>query len=180
MPLINFTWKLKRDGWLIDLPWRTITVMDCLKVFQKAKTFTTGFSELTLDTANLGDSDRRKDLWENFTPRRRPACFTCRLTICSMKWRTGLKKPALKKWRDTFKGWTVFTELLVRRGETAKHWVDLTKHNYLDFDLDGKPDNISFMIKRIKVHSQEALKDPTYRFPGNYGVEKFLEIFSGE
>ena len=50
----------------------------------------------------------------------------------------------------------------------------------LDFDLDGKPDNISFMIKRIKVHSQEALKDPTYRFPGNYGVEKFLEIFSGE
>ena len=35
------------------------------------------------------------------------------------------------------------------------------------------------MIKRIKVHSQEALKDPTYRFPGNYGVEKFLEIFSG-
>merc|ERR1719242_1440919 len=64
--------------------------MDCLKVFQKAKTFTTGFSELTLDTANLGDS------------------------------------------------------------------------------------------KRIKVHSQEALKDPTYRFPGNYGVEKFLEIFSEE
>lgn len=24
-----------------------------------------------------------------------------------------------------------------------------------------------------------ALKDPTYRFPGNYGVEKFLELFSG-
>ena len=49
-----------------------------------------------------------------------------------------------------------------------------------DFDLDGKPDNISFMIKRIKVHTKEALKDPKYRFPGNYGVEKFLEIFSGQ
>lgn len=24
-----------------------------------------------------------------------------------------------------------------------------------------------------------ALKDPLYRFPGNYGVEKFLELFSG-
>ena len=45
--------------------------------------------------------------------------------------------------------------------------------------MDGKPDNISFMIKRIKVHTQDALEDPTYRFPGNYGVEKFLEIFSG-
>ena len=45
--------------------------------------------------------------------------------------------------------------------------------------MDGEPDNISFMIKRIKVHTHEALKDPTYRFPGNYGVEKFLEIFSG-
>lgn len=36
------------------------------------------------------------------------------------------------------------------------------------------------MIKRIKVHNLNALKDPTYRFPGNYGVEKFLELFSGE
>ena len=35
-------------------------------------------------------------------------------------------------------------------------------------------------LKRIKVHTQEALEDPTYRFPGNYGVEKFLEIFSSE
>lgn len=25
-----------------------------------------------------------------------------------------------------------------------------------------------------------ALKDPAYRFPGNYGVEKFLELFSGK
>ena len=48
-----------------------------------------------------------------------------------------------------------------------------------DFDGDGKPDNISFMIKRIKVHTNESLNDPKYRFPGNYGVEKFLEIFSG-
>uniref|UniRef100_A0A0K8SE87 ADAM10 endopeptidase n=4 Tax=Lygus hesperus TaxID=30085 RepID=A0A0K8SE87_LYGHE len=49
-----------------------------------------------------------------------------------------------------------------------------------DFNQDGKPDNISFMIKRIKVHTTEALNDPGYRFPGNYGVEKFLELFSEE
>ena len=49
-----------------------------------------------------------------------------------------------------------------------------------DFDGDGEPDNIGFMIKRIKVHSKDAVReDPDYRFPGNYGVEKFLEIFSG-
>ena len=52
-------------------------------------------------------------------------------------------------------------------------------NNVADFDMDGKPDNISFMIKRIKVHTEDALEDPSYRFPGNYGVEKFLEIFSG-
>ncbi|XP_001945603.2 disintegrin and metalloproteinase domain-containing protein 10 [Acyrthosiphon pisum] len=46
-----------------------------------------------------------------------------------------------------------------------------------DFNQDGKPDNISFMIKRVKVHSNP---DPTYKFLGNYGVEKFLEIFSEE
>ncbi|KAG4074252.1 hypothetical protein HA402_008661 [Bradysia odoriphaga] len=49
-----------------------------------------------------------------------------------------------------------------------------------DFNGDGKPDNITFMIKRIKVHNANALKDPSYRFPGNYGVEKFLELFSEE
>ncbi|XP_063218110.1 disintegrin and metalloproteinase domain-containing protein 10 [Bacillus rossius redtenbacheri] len=49
-----------------------------------------------------------------------------------------------------------------------------------DFNQDGKPDNISFMIKRIKVHTEDALQDPTYRFPLNYGVEKFLELFSEE
>lgn len=36
------------------------------------------------------------------------------------------------------------------------------------------------MIKRIKIHNSNALKDPAYRFPGNYGVEKFLELFSGK
>jgi disintegrin and metalloproteinase domain-containing protein 10 len=59
---------------------------------------------------------------------------------------------------------------------------EIQSSNFLfiaDFDMDGKPDNISFMIKRIKVHTEEALADPSYRFPGNYGVEKFLEIFSG-
>ncbi|XP_058981264.1 uncharacterized protein LOC101900641 [Musca domestica] len=49
-----------------------------------------------------------------------------------------------------------------------------------DFNNDGKPDNITFMIKRIKVHNMNAIKDPSYRFPGNYGVEKFLELFSEE
>jgi len=50
----------------------------------------------------------------------------------------------------------------------------------VDFDGDGRGDNINFMIKRIKVHTEQALNDPSYRFPGNYGVEKFLEIFSEE
>ncbi|KAL1140356.1 hypothetical protein AAG570_000288 [Ranatra chinensis] len=49
-----------------------------------------------------------------------------------------------------------------------------------DFDQDGRPDNIGFMIKRIKVHTTESLNDQSYRFPGNYGVEKFLELFSEE
>ncbi|XP_014254814.1 disintegrin and metalloproteinase domain-containing protein 10 isoform X1 [Cimex lectularius] len=49
-----------------------------------------------------------------------------------------------------------------------------------DFNQDGKSDNISFMIKRIKVHTTESLNDPSYRFPSNYGVEKFLELFSEE
>ncbi|CAL1300960.1 unnamed protein product, partial [Larinioides sclopetarius] len=45
-----------------------------------------------------------------------------------------------------------------------------------DFDQDGRPDNISFLIKRIKVHTRP--EDPDYRFVGSYGVEKFLELFS--
>ncbi|CAH0552456.1 unnamed protein product [Brassicogethes aeneus] len=49
-----------------------------------------------------------------------------------------------------------------------------------DFNQDGKRDNITFMVKRIKVHTTEALRDPLYRFPNNYGVEKFLELFSEE
>lgn len=50
---------------------------------------------------------------------------------------------------------------------------------WTDFNGDGKADNITFMIKRIKIHTSNALKDTNYRFPGNYGVEKFLELFSG-
>ncbi|KAI4486881.1 hypothetical protein M0802_012251 [Mischocyttarus mexicanus] len=45
---------------------------------------------------------------------------------------------------------------------------------------DGRPDNISFMIKRVKVHNEDALRDHNYRFPNNYGVEKYLELFSEE
>ncbi|XP_063704128.1 uncharacterized protein LOC134833659 [Culicoides brevitarsis] len=55
-----------------------------------------------------------------------------------------------------------------------------TIYKNTDFDGDGKADNITFMIKRIKIHNKNALKDPSYRFPGNYGVEKFLELFSEE
>lgn len=52
-------------------------------------------------------------------------------------------------------------------------------YKHTDFNQDGRPDNISFMIKRVKVHNAEAMKDPHYRFPNSYGVEKFLELFSG-
>ncbi|XP_076396324.1 disintegrin and metalloproteinase domain-containing protein 10 isoform X4 [Megachile rotundata] len=51
-------------------------------------------------------------------------------------------------------------------------------YRYTDFNQDGQPDNISFMIKRVKVHGEGALNDPTYRFTGTYGVEEFLELFS--
>ncbi|XP_012281444.1 disintegrin and metalloproteinase domain-containing protein 10 [Orussus abietinus] len=53
-------------------------------------------------------------------------------------------------------------------------------YKHTDFNQDGRPDNISFMIKRVKVHSGDAVRDPNYRFPGNYGVEKYLELFSEE
>ena len=46
-----------------------------------------------------------------------------------------------------------------------------------DFDQDGKPDNISFLIKRIKVHTTDSLKDNEYRFPANYGVYYFKISF---
>lgn len=49
-----------------------------------------------------------------------------------------------------------------------------------DFDQDNVPDNISFLIKRIKVHTTASLNNPDYRYPENYGVEKFLELFSEE
>ncbi|XP_043250301.1 disintegrin and metalloproteinase domain-containing protein 10-like [Colletes gigas] len=53
-------------------------------------------------------------------------------------------------------------------------------YRYTDFNQDGQPDNISFMIKRVKVHSEDSLNDPSYRFTGDYGVEEFLELFSEE
>ncbi|XP_011699547.1 PREDICTED: disintegrin and metalloproteinase domain-containing protein 10 [Wasmannia auropunctata] len=53
-------------------------------------------------------------------------------------------------------------------------------YKHTDFNQDGRPDNISFMIKRVKVHGEDALRDQHYRFPGNYGVEKYLELFSEE
>ncbi|KAK4292187.1 hypothetical protein Pmani_035029 [Petrolisthes manimaculis] len=66
--------------------------------------------------------------------------------------------------------------------ETITRHVQRVNNIYrvTDFDLDKSADEIGFMIKRIKVHTEEALQDPMYRFPGNYGVEKFLELFSEE
>jgi disintegrin and metalloproteinase domain-containing protein 10 len=66
-------------------------------------------------------------------------------------------------------------------GTSYSCFVPKLQHRLIlaDFNQDGKPDNISFMVKRIKVHSMDALKDSNYRFPLNYGVEKFLELFSG-
>ena len=51
---------------------------------------------------------------------------------------------------------------------------------FVDFDRDQRQDRIQFMIKRVKVHSGDVHTDPDYRFKGNYGVEKFLELFSGK
>lgn len=49
-------------------------------------------------------------------------------------------------------------------------------YSIVDFDADGKEDRISFIIKRVKVHTNP--RDPGYKFWGNYGVETFLELFS--
>ena len=51
---------------------------------------------------------------------------------------------------------------------------------FADFDMDGVQDNVGFMIKRVRVHKPSAVNDVGYRFPGNYGVEKYLEKFSGK
>ncbi|XP_044018112.1 disintegrin and metalloproteinase domain-containing protein 10-like [Aphidius gifuensis] len=53
-------------------------------------------------------------------------------------------------------------------------------YQYTDFNQDGEPDNISFMIKRVKIHGTDAIKDPSYKFMGKYGVEEYLELFSEE
>ncbi|XP_015116247.1 disintegrin and metalloproteinase domain-containing protein 10 isoform X2 [Diachasma alloeum] len=53
-------------------------------------------------------------------------------------------------------------------------------YRYTDFNQDEQPDNISFMIKRIKIYGNDALDNPSYRFTGKYGVEEYLELFSEE
>ncbi|XP_011303920.1 disintegrin and metalloproteinase domain-containing protein 10 isoform X2 [Fopius arisanus] len=53
-------------------------------------------------------------------------------------------------------------------------------YRYTDFNQDEHPDNISFMIKRIKIYGNDALDNPSYRFTGKYGVEEYLELFSEE
>ena len=37
-------------------------------------------------------------------------------------------------------------------------------YNDIDFDGDGNPDRINFIVKRIKVYTTDALKDANYRF----------------
>ena len=49
-------------------------------------------------------------------------------------------------------------------------------HSFADFDKDHIADKIHFIIKRVKVHSDSTV--PGYKYPSNYGVEKYLEIFS--
>ncbi|XP_026469546.1 disintegrin and metalloproteinase domain-containing protein 10-like [Ctenocephalides felis] len=66
------------------------------------------------------------------------------------------------------------------RQASKRATFDPNKTTCMLYLQDGKPDNITFMIKRIKVHTHESLKDPTYRFADNYGVEKYLELFSEE
>ncbi|CAD5110616.1 DgyrCDS2 [Dimorphilus gyrociliatus] len=50
--------------------------------------------------------------------------------------------------------------------------------NPIDFDGNGLPDNIGFVIKKIKINTDK--NDKKYKFPDNYGVERFLEMFSEE
>ena len=47
-----------------------------------------------------------------------------------------------------------------------------------DFNLDGMPDDIQFMIKRVKVHTKNRTVDPSYPYDGHFEVIKFLEVFS--
>ena len=47
------------------------------------------------------------------------------------------------------------------------------------FDIENYDDDNN-ENRVLQVHTDDALSDPGYRFPLNYGVEKFLEIFSGK
>ena len=55
-------------------------------------------------------------------------------------------------------------------------WVNTLIFSLSDFDGDNQPDDINFIIKRIKVHTDPGALG--YKFPSNYGVETFLELFS--
>ena len=45
-----------------------------------------------------------------------------------------------------------------------------------DFDGNALADNVTFIIKRIKVHTNSLAAG--YKFPDTYGVETYLELFS--
>ncbi|XP_041355885.1 disintegrin and metalloproteinase domain-containing protein 10-like [Gigantopelta aegis] len=51
-------------------------------------------------------------------------------------------------------------------------------YKQIDFDGDNSADNINFIIKKIKIHTDPTA--PGYRLNGNFGVEKFLELHSEE
>lgn len=49
-------------------------------------------------------------------------------------------------------------------------------HCFADFDSSGTPDNIGFVIKKIKIWN-----DPTvagYKYDGNFAVDYFLDLHS--
>lgn len=120
-------------------------------------------------------------------------CYICRpITHSFRRWVP--TRPALRRSRGMCSAPIRSTRILVSsHGASGRHTFLCTNINIsffffffffcnnfeTDFNNDGKPDNITFMIKRIKVHNMNAVRDPSYRFPGNYGVEKFLELFSG-
>lgn len=49
---------------------------------------------------------------------------------------------------------------------------------FLDFDGDGSPDNIGFIIKKIKVWTDPTVEG--YKYDGNFAVDYFLDLHSDD
>ena len=58
---------------------------------------------------------------------------------------------------------------------TGHEWVNIF---ISDFDQSGSPDNINFIIKKIKVYTNSSASG--YKYNGNLGVETFLDLHSGD